>query len=190
MRLILGILSDTHGQRARTAAALRVLQQVGAEAFVHCGDVGGPEVLDEFVGRRAWVLCGNMDEGDTVRLAAVHAPGLTVATQGPLRVELEGRALAVFHGHEVEFTRWIDALDVNGALPRACGHCDYILHGHTHVARDERIGRVRIINPGALYRAGVHTVATLDLRSDALEFWRVDDEARPGAPVRYKPDLR
>jgi predicted phosphodiesterase len=25
---------------------------------------------------------------------------------------------------------------------------DYLLHGHTHVRRDERAGRTRIINPG------------------------------------------
>ena len=27
---------------------------------------------------------------------------------------------------------------------------DYILHGHTHVRDDQRVGKTRIINPGAL----------------------------------------
>ena len=53
--MILGILSDTHGHARRTAAAVRLLQQLGAEAFVHCGDVGSPDVLDELAGRRAGV---------------------------------------------------------------------------------------------------------------------------------------
>lgn len=186
--MILGILSDTHGQRRTTAAALRLLRELGAEAFVHCGDVGGPQILDEFAGLRAWVLHGNMDDADTARLYGAGDCGVTTGVSGPLRIELDGRALVVFHGHEAEFARWLAALDAKGVLPPAAGCCDYILHGHTHRVRDVRAGAVRIINPGALYRAAVHTVATLDLRSDLLQFWRVSGEARVGEPVRYRPD--
>jgi putative phosphoesterase len=185
--LILGILSDTHGRRRTTAVALRLLRQLGAEAFVHCGDVGGPEILDEFAGLRAWVVYGNMDDMDTARLCDTVEGGLTISLRGPLRFELDGRALAVFHGHEGEYARWMGALDMKGALLPGGGRCDYILHGHTHRVRDVRVGAVRIINPGALYRAAVHTVATLDLRSDLLQFWLVSDEARTARPVRYHP---
>ncbi len=188
--MILGLLSDTHGRRQITAAALRLLQQLGAEAFVHCGDVGGPEMLDEFAGLRAWVLYGNMDDMDTARRCDTEEGGLTIGLRGPLRFELDGRALAVFHGHEAEFARWMDALDTKGTLPPGGGRCAYILHGHTHRIRDVRVGAVRIINPGALYRAAFHTVATLDLGSDTVEFWQVNDEGRAGRPVRYKPDRR
>jgi putative phosphoesterase len=184
--LILGILSDTHGRRARTAVALRLLQQVGAEAFVHCGDVGGADVLDELAGLRAWAVYGNMDQPDAAALAASSAPGLTIARQGPLRIELDGRMLAVFHGHEAEFGRWLAALEHRATLPAKVAPCDYILHGHTHVPRDLRIGSVRLVNPGALERAAVHTVATLDLRSDTLEFWQVDDGVSARRPVPYK----
>jgi predicted phosphodiesterase len=67
--------------------------------------------------------------------------------------------ILVFHGHEPGFAR---ALGTQGA--------DYVLHGHTHVTRDERIGKTRIINPGALCRAAKKTVATLDLAADVLTF--------------------
>ena len=50
---------------------------------------------------------------------------------------------------------------------------DYLLHGHTHVRRDERVGKVRIINPGALHRAREKTVAVLDTDTDRLTFVRV-----------------
>jgi predicted phosphodiesterase len=46
---------------------------------------------------------------------------------------------------------------------------DYLLHGHTHELRDERIGRTRMINPGALFRAARYTAALLDPRADRLE---------------------
>jgi hypothetical protein len=35
---------------------------------------------------------------------------------------------------------------------------------------DRRNGRVRVINPGALYRASPKTVATLDLKADELRY--------------------
>ena len=51
---------------------------------------------------------------------------------------------------------------------------DYLITGHTHVKRDERIGKIRWINPGALYRALEKTVAILDTTSDVLKFLSVD----------------
>ena len=56
----------------------------------------------------------------------------------------------------------------------ANGQYDYLLLGHTHVARDWRLGRLRIINPGALYRASKKTVATLDTRTDAVRYLTVE----------------
>ena len=53
---------------------------------------------------------------------------------------------------------------------------DYLLHGHTHETRDERVGRTRVVNPGALSRAARYTCALLDPRSDALRFLEI---ARP-----------
>jgi predicted phosphodiesterase len=31
--------------------------------------------------------------------------------------------------------------------------CDFLLHGHTHVPRNERVGGCRILNPGSLGKA-------------------------------------
>jgi predicted phosphodiesterase len=45
---------------------------------------------------------------------------------------------------------------------------DYLLHGHTHELRDERVGATRIINPGALHRAPRYTAAILDPKADDL----------------------
>jgi predicted phosphodiesterase len=47
---------------------------------------------------------------------------------------------------------------------------DYVLHGHTHVPRDESIGRTKVINPGALFSADRFTIAFLQPESGALEF--------------------
>jgi predicted phosphodiesterase len=52
---------------------------------------------------------------------------------------------------------------------------DYILHGHTHQPDDYHLGTMRIINPGALHRVRIKTVALLDLATDELEFIPIDD---------------
>jgi len=81
----------------------------------------------------------------------------------PTRVNLNGKSIAVLHGHESGFR---DA--VRG------GAYDYLMHGHTHERRDERINGMRIVNPGALHRARIKTVATLDTETDTLTFHKVD----------------
>ncbi len=186
--MILGILSDTHGHARRTAAAVRLLQQLGAEAFVHCGDVGSPDVLDELAGRRAWVVLGNTDWEEMDLAAYGAALGSVVGQTVPLRFELAGHGLAVFHGHEPQFAALLDDTPATAAYRADLQACEYILHGHRHVASDVRLGPWRLINPGALYRASVHTVATLDLDTDELQFWQVVDEPRRGQPpVPFRP---
>lgn len=188
--MILGVLSDTHGQEERTAIAVRLLRRVGAEAFVHCGDVGGDGVLGALAGLRAWVVCGNTDGPDPALESYARTLGLNLAQNAPLRVELDGRSLAVFHGHEAGFHRLMSVLLETGAPPDDFGRCDYILHGHTHLLALNRIGALRVLNPGALHRAMTHTVATLDLRTDAVEFWEVRDEHPDGEPIPFHPRRR
>lgn len=178
--MLLGILSDTHGHVARTTQALAVLDRLGAQALIHCGDVGGAPVLDLLVGRSAWFVWGNTDDPDPA--LARYANSLGVSGPGaapPLHVSLAGRTIAVFHGHESNFAT-VRAAETRGDgawLRDSFDDVDYVLHGHTHEAHDRRLGPVRIINPGAIYRASPPTVATLDLASDQLRFWRIDLDA-------------
>lgn len=186
--MILGVLSDSHGQVKRTAAAVRLLQRMGAKAFVHCGDVGGIEVLEQFAGLPAWVVCGNTDCPDAKLVCQAESLGVRVTPAGPLRFELAGRAIAVFHGHEGAFVRVVRVLSEQGAPPADFGPCDYVLHGHTHVANHARVGPVRVINPGALHRAVAYTVATVDLRADNVQFWELSDGSGAGTPREFRPD--
>lgn len=169
--MLLGILSDSHGRHERTARAVRILRGYGAEAFIHCGDIGTRLVLDALAGLNAWFVWGNNDVPDDPFLNQyVAALGLPLPPEPPLRVRLAGRCLAVFHGHEPEFGRLIDALRAGRAdqVAALVGDAQFVLYGHTHVAADEQLGGVRLINPGALHRARQYTVALLDLESDKL----------------------
>ncbi len=157
--MLIGILSDSHGRGAAVRQAMVLFDKLGVEHVIHCGDIGGTAVFDELVGRPCTFVWGNMDCPDSGLAAYLHTVGIRPPDGVPLRLTLDGKTFAVFHGHERGFNRAVATLAV-----------DYILHGHTHVVRDERRQQTRIINPGALHRARRKTVATLNTTTGELVF--------------------
>ena len=161
--MIVGILSDTHDRVAAAQAAVTLLQRHGAEYFIHCGDVGSESILDVLAGLPSAFVFGNTDwdrRGLERYAAAVHVSCLGNAGE----LELGGKTFHVEHGDDFKSMK----RSVEGQ------QFDYVLHGHTHVRRDERVGRTRIINPGALHRAREKTVALLDTATDVLTFLMVE----------------
>ena len=157
----IGILSDSHGDTAGVRKALAVFQAHDVTAIVHCGDVGGGEVvrLLAAAGPEVYMVAGNVDR--QVAELAELAEGLSVHFACEV-VELplgDGRSLVATHGDDEK------AL---GELINGC-RFPYVCHGHTHQPRDQRIGTVRVINPGALRRAKAHCVAVLDTDTDTLD---------------------
>lgn len=157
--MLVGILSDSHGRFVAVREALQIFDRMGVGHIIHCGDVGGTEVFDELVGRPCTFVWGNTDDVDAGVIQFLQTVGIPIPTKIPTTLELDGKSLAVFHGHEPEFAATL-------RNPRF----DYILHGHTHEPCDERQGPTRIINPGALHRARRKTVATLDAAADEVIF--------------------
>lgn len=155
----LGILSDSHDQVERTQSAVVLLLQSGADRLIHCGDVGGIETFDALVGHPTHFVWGNTDVPTQGLIAYLETVELSPPKITPLELNLDNKRIWVFHGHEPGFHTAIKS-----------GGADYILHGHSHVARDERFGKTRVINPGALHRARQHTVAILDLADDSVTF--------------------
>jgi hypothetical protein len=153
----LGIMSDSHGSVNQVRAALEVLRAAGAEALIHCGDVGGIEVLEELADWRCWFVWGNTDQPDPAWRAELESLGFSWP-EGILQFEIEGKRMVVCHGHERGAKRIQDQ-----------GDWDYFFFGHTHIVEDRQVDSGRLINPGALHRARVPTVATLDLATDTLE---------------------
>ena len=53
---------------------------------------------------------------------------------------------------------------------------DVVLHGHTHVPRNERLGGVRFLNPGCVTRpnrGALPSVAILEIAADGRLTWRL-----------------
>jgi len=160
--LLLGIMSDSHGRALMVRKALALFDALGVVQVIHCGDVGGENVFDELVGRRVAFVWGNTDEPGGGIEAYLRTVSIPAPRSVPIRLECDGKSIAVFHGHERGFDSALRNLDV-----------DYLFHGHTHIPRDERIHGKRVINPGALHRASPKTVATLDTVTDQLTFHEI-----------------
>ena len=157
--MLIGIVSDTHDKADTMAAAVKMLRDRGAEFFIHCGDVGAPRVLDHLAGLPGCFVFGNCDwDRAELRRYAEHIGVACHHTFGDL--PLDGKRIAVVHGDDHALKR---------RLLTEQRH-DYLFQGHTHVREDTRVGKMRLINPGALHRANPKTAALLDTSTDKLEF--------------------
>lgn len=166
--MLVGIMSDSHGDARATADAVKLLTARGARKLFHCGDICSTHVLDELAGRDVTFVWGNCDDPTPTLRRYVQDLGLTLPSP-PVIVAPAGKKIGVYHGHEPDFRNAAFAQDL-----------DYIFYGHTHRYADTTENGCRLVNPGALYRARIHTVALLELASDKLTFLSIDN----GQPIR------
>ena len=160
--MLIGLLSDTHDHAERMARAVELLLSKQVEALIHCGDLCAGSMLELFP---AAVPCfyvqGNNDWAEELK----PKPGqshLHFLGEGAT-LNLGGKRLAATHGHRPKVTQQL--LDKQPT---------YLFRGHTHQPEDRQAGAVRWINPGALTRARVLTVAVLDLTEDRLQYHEVE----------------
>lgn len=163
----IGIVSDSHGKVRRLRKALEALGERNVDAVVHCGDLGSAdcvELLGQF-GAQTYAVTGNMDRRLAPLQDAARRCGVKLASE-VIEVPLGGgEYLVAAHGHD---ERTLGGLIADEQFP-------YVCCGHSHRFRDERHGKVRVINPGALVhpRSPRHpTAVVLDTETDTLE--RID----------------
>lgn len=155
----IGLLSDTHGDVARTVRAAGIMKDRGVQAVVHCGDICAQGVVTALAQAfdpprtPVFAVLGNCDYGEYVGLGVELCDRFA-------DINLDGRRIAVVHGD--------DAARFHRAIASQC--FDFVFTGHTHCREDRHEGRTRIINPGAVHRATTPGFAVLDLAADALEF--------------------
>jgi putative phosphoesterase len=119
----------------------------GADEIWHLGDVCAPSILQtvERIGPPVTVVRGNCDSN----------------VEWPLIVDLKRNGLRFRLVH----------------IPpdRTPENIDFLLHGHTHVARHERCEGVLFLNPGCVTRpnrGSPASVANLEIAADGKISWR------------------
>lgn len=150
--MLLGVVSDTHGQVEFARQAVRMLEAFAVEQVLHCGDIGSPAIVGLFAAWPTHFVFGNVDyDRDVLRSAITAAKQSCHETFAEL--EFAGRRIAMLHGDDVR--------RLNETI--ASGRFHLVCHGHTHVPRVERAGDTLVLNPGALHRANRHTIAIVRL---------------------------
>ncbi len=157
----IGLIADTHNEQQRVRAALDRFRRESVATVFHAGDVANCATLELFAGFDVWVASGNMDRDSGLPAAARRLFGAgRWAAEHILSVD--GAKVALLHGD-------------NGAQLATLiqsGQYRYVVHGHTHAAKDEWVGPTRVINPGALShpRGLTATCAILDLEADQVDW--------------------
>ena len=124
---------------------------------LHAGDVASPRTLALFRGFRGAVAFGNNDVDEAALARAARAIGWETGESWAGVLD-DGTRIALAHGHRPATLKRLLRPEV-----------DYLVRGHNHRVMDERVDGVRVLNPGALFRASRYTVGVLDTASGALE---------------------
>ena len=159
----IAILSDTHSRYPTVAKALQMLQARRINFVLHCGDIDDAETVWLFQGFTAHFVFGNCDVEHARLRQAIHGIGATLH-EGWGNLELEGVKMAFLHGDD---RRLMQDVENSGVF-------DFLFYGHTHQAEEHRTGPTRVLNPGALHRARVKTMAVLDLATGTVDSVVVD----------------
>ena len=156
---MIGIISDTHENESAIKKAVKIFKDNKVEFVVHCGDIISPSMLEHFKGLKMKFVLGNNDVEVIGLNKKSKALGFEKITEEK-EFQHQKEKFYVYHG--------TDEKKLDAAIKS--NKYDYVLTGHTHVKRDEKIVKTRVINPGALFRAFPYTIALLDIKKDKLEF--------------------
>ncbi len=151
--MLIGVMSDTHGEFESTRGLLRLFESLGVELIIHCGDLGPASMTALFSAWPTHFVLGNCDNRLTLASAIAEAGQTFHERFGWL--ELEGKRIAFLHGHDGD--RFRQAV--------YSGEWDLVCHGHTHEAQFGLVGRTLVLNPGAISRSSRPSGATVELPS-------------------------
>jgi putative phosphoesterase len=161
---MIGIISDTHDNVGNILKAVKIFQEREVDFVIHLGDVVSPGSILFFKGVKLKVIKGNCDgdiEGMKLKLTEIGGQFLG----DEAFFEISGKKIAAIHGDNLDrLNRLINTREYS-----------YVLHGHTHLKKDQMVGTARVINPGAHYWGSEMTIALIDPLMDRFEFVRLPD---------------
>lgn len=123
------VMSDSHGKEGVLDMILDTYPN--AEAYIHCGDIEE----EAFVHPQLSTVRGNNDH-------YCNHPDSRILTLGKHKV-------FVVHSHQFGYAKRLEKM-----AEAAKEHgCDIVCYGHSHVAADDVVDGVRLLNPGSLWRS-------------------------------------
>lgn len=162
LNVLVGLMADTHDRLPLIEAAVRTFNERGISLVLHAGDFIAPFVIPRLAKLKARLVgvFGNNDGDRALLLRRASETNGKIEIKGLFaEITVDGKRIALLHGHENELLRSIVA----------CGGYDVVVHGHTHEVSVRREKRTLVVNPGETcgWLYGRPTVAILD--TEALE---------------------
>ena len=154
------ILSDTHENELAMRDAITIIKERNPPLIIHLGDIISPLVLDIFEGLPMQFIFGNNDGERAGLIKKCEIYNWEISDE--LITNIDGKSIFCAHGHRDDWRIAINEQRFN-----------YVFHGHTHLAKDERRGKTRIINPGALFRATEYSFVFIDFALDNVEWIKI-----------------
>ena len=165
MRMLIGIMADTHDNLPMVDKAVTILLDEKVDLVLHAGDYVAPFVISHFKpfkGKFIGVF-GNNDGDHEVLRERFKEFGLEI--RGIFaEVEVGNLRIALLHGGEPGGAPGPSEL-LKSLLSKKC--YDVIIHGHVHEAKVYKKDKTLIINPGEVcgYLTGNPSVAVLDTKT-------------------------
>ncbi len=145
----IAIVSDSHGNVANFKKIVNWLNKEKISLILHCGDIGSPESLKEFLEEFSgefFGVFGNMDKDFKILIGEYNKISRVKIEENVLEIETgnppspdgygEAKKIAITH-----FPKEAKNLAESQEY-------DLVFYGHTHKPWEEKIGNCRLINPG------------------------------------------
>ncbi|MGL4594126.1 MAG: YfcE family phosphodiesterase [Thermoguttaceae bacterium] len=158
----IGVLSDTHDRFDATRLAIRIFENQGVSALLHCGDVVSEEMISLFNTIPTHFVFGNMDRASFAIQRAAQSAGHTHHDWFG-EIEIDEKKIAFLHGHHE------DRLE----QARHSQKWDLICFGHTHQVLLTLFGKTLLLNPGGFTRVAIPSVSIVDLPTMEVERFAV-----------------
>lgn len=159
---VLGLLADTHDHLPRIDETVHQLNRHDVELVLHAGDYISPFTVAHYKPLHAPLIGVYGNNCAERRLLKELFQGIGGDLRGFFaEVTIKDLKIGLLHGHDEEL---LTALIRSGAY-------DVVVHGHTHHATTQRVGRTLVVNPGEVcgYLTGQATMALLDVKTRTVE---------------------
>ena len=164
----IAILSDTHNHQGNIQKTVSLIHKFRPTSLIFCGDATTLESIQWFCEYPIIYTNGNCDELTGEIKSYLSALRNNSFVGNTFKGQILGKRIGVTHGH------------IPGVLDDMINSSqfDYIFTGHTHLRMNKRVGKTRVVNPGALggLRKESRSFAILDLNLDELQFVTIDEE--------------
>lgn len=135
--MIIGVTGDTHNNLKNIKTICSIFNENATDLVIHTGDISLAKSLLAFKDLKCplIVVLGNNDIGERESLEEAAANFNCKIFEEPFSIDLDNRRFAILHHPDLINKEMISSKD-------------FIIHGHTHRYRLEKINKCIIFNPG------------------------------------------